>query len=373
MVDIDEIDGRMLTLFLERMKVSGDIGRYKAENNMSAVNKLREREILARVSKDSGEDMERYSRVLFNTLFELSRSYQTSIAMGETELSGEIRRALLNTDKMFPEKGVVACQGTEGAYSQIACDKLFSYANIMYFKSFEGVFQAVEKGLCEYGILPIENSSYGTVNEVYDLMKNFKFHIIRSLKLLINHSLLGLPGVKIGDIKEIYSHEQALGQCSGFLKSLPNVKITVCENTAEAAKMVSESGRRDAAAISSHECAELYGLAVIDDKIQISDNNYTRFICISKDMRIFPGAGKISLMLSVPHKPGALYSMISKFSALGINLTKLESRPIPGKDFEFMFYFDMEASVYSEDVIKLLSELSQGSDLFVLLGIYSEA
>ena len=232
------------------------------------------------------------------------------------------------------------------------------------------MFAAVEQGLCEYGILPIENSTYGTVNEVYDLMKNYRFHIVRSIKLKVDHSLLVLPGTELSDIKEIFSHEQAIGQCSEFLKAHPEIKVTVCGNTAAAAKLLRESGRH--ASISSANCANLYGLKKLDTRVQNTDGNFTRFICISKKAMIFPGADRISLMLSLPHRPGALYSLISKFSVLGLNLTKLESRPIAGSDFEFMFYFDIEASVYSPAVLALLDELSRGPEQFVFLGSYSE-
>ena len=203
-------------------------------------------------------------------------------------------------------------------------------------------------------------------------MKNYRFHIVRSIKLKVDHSLLVLPGTELKDVKEIFSHEQAIGQCSEFLKAHPGIKVTVCDNTAAAAKMLHESGRHDAASISSAGCANLYGLKKLDTRVQNTDGNFTRFICISKKAMIFPGADRISLMLSLPHRPGSLYSLISKFSVLGLNLTKLESRPIAGSDFEFMFYFDIEASVYSPAVLALLDELSDSPELFVFLGSYSE-
>lgn len=267
---------------------------------------------------------------------------------------------------------MVACQGVDGAYSSMAAGKLFKLPNILYFRHFEGVFSAVEKGLCRYGVLPIENSSYGSVNDVYDLMLNHNFYIVRTIKLHVSHVLLAKEGAEIGGIKEIFSHEQALGQCGEFLKAHPEIKITVCENTAAAAKFVAESGRKDIAAISSSNCAELYGLKVLSRKVANSENNYTRFICISKEPEIYAGANKISLMLTLPHKPGALYSVMSKFNALDINLSKLESRPIVGSDFEFMFYFDIDAEICKTGVVKLLSELSSSLERFVFLGAYSE-
>ena len=369
---LDEIDDGILALFKERMDTVRSVAQYKELNNMPVMHQAREREILERVVSQSGEELGDYAKILFSTLMDVSRSYQSRILCRNGELSKLINTALETTPNIFPKHGSVACQGVEGAYSQLACDRLFSTPVISYFKNFEGVFSAVQQGLCQYGILPIENSTYGTVNEVYDLMRNYHFYIIRSIKLKIDHSLLALPGTKLSDIKEIFSHEQAIGQCSEFLKAHSDIKVTVCENTAKAAQLVRESGRKDTASISSSNCAALYGLNKLEYSVQNNDSNFTRFICIAKEPLIFPGANRISLMLSVPHKPGALYNLISKFSVMGVNLTKLESRPIAGSDFEFMFYFDMDASVYSPAVLSLLDELSQTPEQFVFLGSYSE-
>ena len=225
--------------------------------------------------------------------------------------------------------------------------------------------------LCRYGILPIENSVHGSVTQVYDLMEKYNFHIVRAIKLQVNHMLLAKNEADISKIKEIFSQEQALGQCSEFLSKLPGVKITVCANTAVAAKLVTDSPRTDIAAISSKSCAELYGLVPICDKIQNSDNNYTRFICISKQLEIYPVRTKQASCSRCRTAP-ALYNIIARFAALGLNPTKLESRPIPGRDFEFMFYFDMDASIYSKEVISLLSELDSSPEKFVFLGSYLE-
>ena len=369
---IDHIDDEIQHLFEQRMDIVEEIAQHKTDNGIPTRNTERERQILARINEKAKEQLAGYERLLFSTLFDLSRSYQNQLTARSTKLAQEIERAVENTPSLFPAKGVVACQGIEGAYSQLACDKLFPAANILYFKNWEGVFQAVENGLCNYGILPIENSIHGTVNEVYDLMRHYRFHIVKSIKLQITHSLLAKPGTTLSDIREIISHEQAIGQCSTFLKTLKDVKITVCENTAVAAQMVADSERNDVAAISSSRCAELYGLKILSDSIQQSDHNYTRFICISKELEIYPGSNKISLMLTVSHTPGSLYRMIAKFSVLGVNLSKIESRPIPGKDFEFMFYFDLDASVALKEVVQLLNELSGSQQQFVFLGNYSE-
>lgn len=368
---IDKIDGELTKLFEERMKVAAEVGKYKQENNVPVFNREREREVLNNATANVSEDLQSYTKTLYQTIFELSRSYQKRIIYPESKFSKMLADATSGAPVARPDRASVACQGVEGAYSQFACDKMFTYPSIMYFSGFEDVFRAVDSGLCRYGILPVENSTAGSVNKVYDLMNQYKFYITHSLKLFIGHTLLAPEGVELSDIKEVFSHEQALNQCSEYLAKL-GVKVTVCENTAAAAKMVASSGRKDCAAIGSKDCAELYGLNALKSSIQNTDNNYTRFICISKNLEIYPGANKTSIMMTIPHKPGSLYNIISSFAALGLNMTKLESRPLPGTNFEFMFYFDIDASVYSENLRVLLNELEHDAEQFSYLGSYTE-
>jgi chorismate mutase/prephenate dehydratase len=370
--EIDRCDDLLKTTFVKRMDMALEIARYKKQNNLPVMDPARERAVIARVTADCDDAMAVNVKLLYNTIFDLSRTWQQRYMTEETELTNHIQKAVETTAKVFPSRAVVACQGVEGAYSQQACDKLFALPSMMYFKRFEGVFQAIQSGLCAYGVLPIENSSYGSVAEVYDLMRKYRFSIVRSVRLKIDHRLLAKPGVALSGIREIVSHEQAIGQCGAFLKGLRDVKVTVFGNTAEAAQFVSTSGRNDLAAISSPACAVLYGLSVVADDISDSDSNYTRFICIAKDLQIYPGANRMSLMLNVRHTPGALYMMIAKFAALGLNLTKIESRPIAGTDFEFMFYFDLDASVYAPEALQLLCELDAGPEPFTFLGSYGE-
>ncbi len=369
---IDRIDDQLCALFAQRMEIVEQVARYKKENGLPVLNTSREREVLERVCGQCPEQLGVYTKLLFNTLFDLSRARQTALLSADTPLANRIEQARAQTPALFPKKAVVACQGVEGAYSQQACDKLFALPSILYFNTFEAVFQAVDRGMCEYGILPIENSTYGSVNEVYDLMKKYSFHIARSTRLRIRHDLLAKPGVRREDIREILSHEQAIGQCSEFLKQFKGVQVSRCENTARAAKLVAESDRRDIAAIASPACAGLYGLEPLERGVQNSDDNDTRFICISKKMQIFPGSSRISVMTGLAHRPGALNAMLAKFAALGLNLSKLESRPIEGTDFEFMFYFDVAATVDDEEVVRVLGDLERESAHFVFLGAYSE-
>lgn len=369
---LNGLDDEIVSLFEKRMTVAKSIAQYKKENNLPVFDRTREREIIYRITEKTQPELTVYAKTLYNTIFDLSKTYQTSVIRPESRLTKDIRAALGNTSNQFPERATVACQGTEGAYSQYACDRMFKYPSITYVDSFESVFKAVDRGLCRYGILPLENSTAGSVTAVYELMQKYHFYIVAGTKLCIGHKLLSNPGATLGGIKEIYSHEQAINQCSEFLSSLSGVKVNVCENTAVAARTVADSGRTDIAAICSPDCAELYNLIEISSGVANTDNNYTRFICISKEIEIYPGADRTSLMARLPHKPGSLYNVISRFAALGINLTKLESRPVAGSDFEFMFYFDIDASVYSSDLAELISQLENEIPELTYLGSYNE-
>ncbi len=370
--EIDRIDREMVKLFTERMDIAADIGRCKQEKGLPVYDPERERQKLGDLTALTREDLSSSVEGLYSTIFELSRSYQRMLHPRATVLRDQIEAAIQKTPRLFPERALVACQGVEGAYSQQACEKVFKRPQIMYFNSFEGVFSAIDKGLCPYGILPLENSTAGSVNKIYDLMMEYNFHIIRSTRIKVDHSLLVLPGVKKEEVREIFSHEQALSQCTEFLERMKGVKITPCANTAAAAKMVFESGRRDAAAISSRSCAQIYGLDCLADSIQNQGSNYTRFICIAKDLEIYPGSDTTSVMMTLPHRPGSLYRALSRFNALGINIQKLESRPLPGSDFEFMFYFDFEASVYSPEFLSFFEDIDGIATQFVYLGSYLE-
>lgn len=369
---IDSVDETLLQSFLKRMELAKDVAEYKAQNNLPTLNKGREREILAKVMEKSGE-LAPYSHRLYTTLFELSRSYQTSLHDSTSAVRTTIESSIMPDGTLFPDSGFIACQGVEGAYSQMAADRMFPRGNISFFKSFEGVFDAVESGLCSYGVVPIENSSNGSVRAVYDLLRTKNVSIVRSMRLCVSHTLLVKPGVKLSEITEIHSHEQGLGQCSDFLKSLGDkVKLVPDANTAMAAEFVANSPERGVAAICSSNCASLYGLVPLDVRIQNSENNYTRFICISKKPEVYAGANKISLILSLEHKPGSLYEVMASFAAQEINLLKLESCPMVGHDFEFLFFFEVEASVRDPKVVNMLEDLEHSCPGFTYLGNYQE-
>ena len=369
---IDRIDDEMASLYVKRMKTVKDIVEAKRAGGLMISDPGRERAILQRLAAAHDPIYEGDLKLIYSLLFDLSKSAQARLFRPESEpFMDALDAAVAATPKLFPKSALVACQGAEGAYSQQACDVMFNMPGILYFSGFEGVFQAVEKGMCRYGVLPLENSLAGSVTDVYDLMKAHKFFIAKSVKLRIEHRLLVAPGVQLKDIREVVAHEQALRQCGRFLSGLKDVKLTPYANNATGARFVAESGRKDVAAIASARNADLYGLVPLETNIMDDGSNYTRFICISREMEVYPGANRISLMAALPHTPGSLYRAVARFAVQGLNLLKLESRPIPGRDFEFMFYFDFEGSVVDQDVKRLLSELTSSGG-FTFLGNYSE-
>ena len=372
--EINTIDDELVKLFVQRMEASEKVAEAKRGSSTPVLDPARERAILAKVAKAVGPDFENEARLLFTTLMSMSRGRQRAELAGEEGFAKEIATALAATPDRFPSSATVACAGTEGSYAQQAVCRLVQFPSIFYFKGFDDVFTAVEKGMCDYGVLPIENSAVGSVTAVYDLMAKHNFKIVKALKLRIRHVLLAPPGVAFADIKEIASHPHALAQCSEFLRAQSAIRAVPATNTAAAAAELAASGRRDAAVIASRECAELYGLEVLREDISNITSNYTRFICISKRTELYPDADKFSVMMSLNHRPGALTDVLVKFAAVGVNLTKLESRPVPGSDFEFRFIFDFEASPRDPRVVKMLSGFVLDPEIehFTFLGAYSE-
>jgi len=370
--EIDSIDTQIVELFKRRMSCADAVAAYKRAHDLPVLDRSRERELLSRRAAQVPEDMKVYTEVLFELLMEASRNRQGERLGTGGHTVEQIRDALAHSPELFPRDAYVACQGVEGAYQQIATDRIFRHANIGYFDTFDAVFRAVEENYADFGVLPIENSTAGSVNQVFDLMMRHNFHIVRTCRLKVDHNLLAKPGCGLGDIRHIYSHEQAINQCGEFLSSLEGVTVHACENTAMASKMVAESERCDVAALASRACARIYGLDVLASSAQDQGNNYTRFACISKDLSIYPGADRSTFMLVVNHEPGALYKVLAKFYDLDINIIKLESRPIPDRDFEFMFYFDIDCPAASPEFFTLVRSLESTCEEFRYLGSYSE-
>ena len=283
-------------------------------------------------------------------------------------LSNEIRLA---APVVVTNKEKIAYQGIKGANSYEAAQRLFPESDLTAYKSFDDVFRAVEDGECAYGVLPVENSTAGSVAAVYDLILRYRFYIVGALDLLIDYCLAGLKQSTLGDIEKVISHPQALSQCEQYISRM-GFESAACSNTAVAARDTAREKRLNLAAVCSYKAAEEYGLKVLDDHLQDNKNNKTRFIVISKKLYINENANKVSLCFSLPHVTGALFHMLQRFDSLGLNLTKIESRPIPDKDFEYLFYLDFSGSVKSEGVTSLLCKLSGELPEFSFLGNYYE-
>lgn len=369
---INGINDEMLKLFLERMELSSHVAKAKAQMGKAIFDAKRERDILDKITTQAGPDMDIYARRFFENLFSLSRTFQAEELFKETAFTKEVEAAVAAAPNLPPQRGTVACCGIFGSNAQMACDKLLPLSQILYVNSFQAVFDAVEEGLAQFGVLPIENSSNGSVKEVYDLLERKHCYIVRGTKQWISHDLLAKEGTELENIHTVYSHPQALGQCSEFFAQYPHIKLEPYTNTAMAAQMVAQSEDAGIAAVAAPQCAQLYGLQAVRRSIQNNDNNYTRFICITKDLAVYPGANKISIVTTASHTPGGLGSLLTKFGNMGINLTKIESRPIQGHNFEFLFYLDLEASLVDPRVRALLAELHESQDKFRLLGNYPE-
>ena len=369
--EIDALDRRLAPLLAERLRLADEAAEERRAAGLPASDPARERETLTALSGCVDADCARAVRLVYTTLFGASKARQRV----RSGLPSPLLSKLAAGDAGgLPPLAVVACAGTEGSYAQEAASRFFEVPSILYFNGFEKVFEAVEKGVCPYGVLPIENSAAGSVASIYDLMQRHRFSIVRALKLKIRHVLLGNPGATLESVREVASHPHALAQCSAFLKAHPEWRAVPESNTAVAARTLAASGRTDRAVIASRACAGLYGLRTLAEEVSDTASNFTRFICIAREPLITPRASKICLMLSLPHRPGSLNGIIAKFASAGVNLTKLESRPELGTDFEFRFIFEFEASVADPDVRALLAELASDPEIehFTFLGAFEE-
>ena len=277
------------------------------------------------------------------------------------------------TRRAFPRGGRIACQGVAGAYSQMAAEKCFPEGELSFVSTFAEVFRAVREGGADFGVVPAENNTYGTVRGVQEELKEGGVTIARCTQIRIEHRLLVKKGTRPEEIDRIFSHEQAIGQCSVYLNGLPeHVQVIPCLNTAIAAQEVAGMNGAHAAAIASLRASELYGLEPLDIAVMNTKHNYTRFYVLQKEPYVYPGANRISLLFTVEHRPGALYDALEKFKALGINMYKLESLPIPGRNFKFMFYVDIEASMADPVVVRILERMCAECGTLLYLGNYEE-
>ena len=366
-VEIDEIDNQMLDLFKRRMDCAKEVGCYKKEKGLPILNRQREDEILADVQEKGGA-YGTAARMLFADIMELSRALQYNI-IGSGQA---LREEILHAREMPPTDDItVAYQGIKGANSFEAAQALFPDAVLSERKTFEDVFDAVDRDEAAFGVLPVENSTAGSVSAVYDLILKHRFYIVGALDRRIEHCLAGLRQSTLEDIEIVWSHPQALSQCAHYLEQRRLTAVSKA-NTAVAARDAAREKRLNVAAICTPGAAKEYGLRILDTGLQDDLFNTTRFIVISKQLIISEDANKISLCFSLPHVKGSLYNLLCRFNSLGLNLTKIESRPAKGRDFEYLFYLDFTGSVRSDNVIDLLSRLGEELPEFSFLGNYRE-
>ena len=366
-VEIDSIDNEIIKLFKRRMDCAKEVGIYKKENNIPVLNQGRENEILDEVEKKGGE-YGAHARLLYSNIMELSRALQHGIVGSGKAL----KQVISGAEEELPIENItVGYQGIEGANSHEATIRLFPNAKSKHYKSFADVFAAVENGEISYGVLPVENSTGGSVSSVYDLILKHRFYIVGALDLPIDYCLGGIRQAELEDIEIVRTHPQSILQCANYIAD-NNFESVPCSNTAVAARDVAKEKRLNVAAICSYKAAEEYGLKVLDNHIQDDDSNVTRFIVISKKLYIPKNSNKISLCFSLPHVTGSLYSLLCRFNSLGLNLTKIESRPRADRNFEYLFYLDFTGSVHSDNVTELLSQLSEEMPEFSFLGNYFE-
>lgn len=309
----------------------------------------------------SKEDLEKIDKILK----EKYKNYLMGLDDGD--FSKNLQDKIINEN--FPKKGKIGLGGAKGSYADQVGNIIFPKGEMKYFKQFDQILDAIDKKECDFGILPLENSSFGSVKEVYNLMLERNFYIVGSYKLDINHYLLGNLDANLSDIKKVYSHPQALGQCGKYIKRHGFIPKEYY-NTALSAKFIKDKKDKSLGAIGSKFAGEIYDLKILDENIQNQSNNYTRFIIVAKDLKIYKDADKISVRLKALDKPGSLINIVKKFKILGVNMTKLESSPIPGSDFEFVFYFDFQGSVNEKRIKILLDFLKEKARDFVFMGAY---
>lgn len=366
---LDEIDKQIVDLYEKRMEICGQVGEIKIEAGRKIFDKQRELEKLAAVA--AGVDDEFYKKgvtELFEQIMSMSRKLQYQLLTKKGALG---RLPFIGVDTLDVEGARIVFQGTEGAYSQAAMDKYFGdNLNSFHVQTFRDAMEAIEEGSADFAVLPIENSSAGVVNEVYDLLMEFENYIVGELILPIDHTLAGLPGTKLTDIERVYSHPQALMQCAKFLDEHRDWQQISVANTAVAAKKVLEDQVPTKAAICSAYAAEYYGLEILEEKINHNAKNATRFIIVTNQKIFLKDAGKISICVEAAHESGSLYHLLSHFIYNDLNMIKIESRPIEGRNWEYCFFIDFEGNMADGAVKNAIRGLREEARSLKILGNY---
>ncbi|MDE6727837.1 MAG: chorismate mutase [Oscillospiraceae bacterium] len=361
---IDEIDDKILDLFLERMNLAVDVAKYKAANDMVVFQSDREKFILDSVKNNSPEELRKSAAFLFMNIMDISKVSQ----INEITPAAEIPHT-----KQPKGRPSVAVQGIEGSYGHTAAKQLFQSGNISYYAAFREVFEAVENGDVDYGIIPVENSTAGEVTVNMDLLEQHGVCICRTTRVECAHVLAAKRGVFEDDIKMIFGHEQAIRQCAEYIDGREGLTVVPYHNNAAAAKMVSENPSSEMGCICSSECAEMHGLNIVRKHIATDPNNCTRFICIAKNAEVYDGADTIAVSLSIPNISGALYRLLTKFAVNGLSMSKIQSKPLPIDvklkfPDDYMFYIEFNGNIDDPKIRRLLKNFGDELNYFKFHG-----
>ena len=369
--EIDVIDRQIADLLQQRMDITYRVGQYKVRNHMQVLDKTREKQVLdAKTALSDDPTMQFALTTLFETIMSISRKQQRQL-VAEEDPWYDRYRADRAAARPALEQPRVLYQGEPGAYADEAA-ALFFGEEVPRDRvtTWEEVFLALKEGRADYGVLPIENSSTGSINQVYDLLARHGAYIVGEQTVKVDHCLMAPRGASLDGITDVYSHEQGLSQCEEYLKKRPAWERHAMLNTAAAAKYVAQSGDVAKAAIGSRRAAALYGLDVLAESINFNADNYTRFVVVSPVMELRPQANKISALFTLPHQSGTLHRIMSVFAVAGLNMMKLESRPVVGKSWEYLFFVDFTGNLDEPGMDGVLHELTQASSSFRVLGNY---
>lgn len=366
---LDGIDEQIVKLYEERMEICSQVADYKIKTGKKVLDKEREEEKLRKVRALTHNEFNAHGiQELFEQIMSASRKLQYN-QLTRQGASGKL--PFIGVDKLDTESARVVFQGAEGAYSQMAMLKYFGGSvNSFHVDTFRDAMGAIEEGSADYAVLPIENSTAGIVNEIYDLLVEYENYIVGEQIIKIEHCLMGLPGTDMSQIKTVYSHPQSLMQSARYLNAHDNWRQISMQNNAFAARKVSEDMDFSQAAIASEQAAKIYGLDILERGVNQSETNSTRFIIVTNQKIFLKDAGKVSLCLEVAHESGSLYHMLSHIIYNNLNMTKIESRPIEGRNWEYRFFIDFEGNLADTGVKNALRGLREEARMMKILGNY---
>lgn len=369
---LDEVDRDLVKLYEKRMELCEQVGAYKVRENKKVFDSAREKQKLAAVSDlVSKEEYKHGVRELYQQLMTMSRKLQYR---QQAQAYGEGRLPFIGVESL-PVKDVrVVFQGTDGAYGQEAMKHFFGdHIKSVHVSTFREAMEVIQDGVCDYAVLPIENSIAGAVNEVYDLLDEFENYIVGETIIPIHHTLAALPGTSLHDIQTVYSKAEALMQTSKFLGEHPLWEQVSVLNTAVAARRILAENDHTKAAVCSRYAADLYGLEILNDHINDMPSNHTRFVVVTNQKIYCKDADKISICFEVPHESGSLYQLLSHFIFNNLNMTKIESRPVEGRSFEYHFFVDFDGNMADPAVKNALQGLRSEARNLKVIGNYKKA